>query len=85
MVKDQISYIRLQIPKQGKNIDQTKVLLENEYGVFQKLLKDNALFLEYGEADRKENVWSAEERGCVSKHGDDVETTTNGTQLLKIF
>ena len=60
---------------------------KNDYNKFQELLKDNRIvFGLSGEGGplRKRFKWEAEERGKVSKTlWDDVETTTNGTQLIK--
>lgn len=60
---------------------------KNDYVNFQRLLKDNRIvFGSTGEAgpQRKRFIWEAQERGMVAKTiWDDVETTTNGTQLLK--
>ena len=60
---------------------------KNDYEHFKKLLEDNRIvFGATGEAgpQRKRFIWEAEERGCVSKTlWTDVETTTNGTDLLK--
>lgn len=60
---------------------------KNDYEHFQELLKDNRIvFGVTGEAgpQRKRFIWEAEERGSVSKTlWTDVETTTNGTELLK--
>lgn len=60
---------------------------KNDYEHFQELLKDNRIvFGVSGEAgpQRKRFKWEAEERGSVSKTlWTDVETTTNGTELLK--
>ena len=60
---------------------------KNDYVNFQRLLKDNRIvFGSTGEAgpQRKRFIWEAQERGMVAKSiWDDVETTTNGTQLLK--
>lgn len=60
---------------------------KNEYSVFLKLLEDNRIvFGSSGEAgpQRKRFWFEAEERGRVSKTWwDEVETTTNGTSLLK--
>ncbi|WP_281190495.1 site-specific DNA-methyltransferase [Methanobrevibacter curvatus] len=60
---------------------------KNDFDRFQELLKDNRIvFGKDGESapQRKRFIWEAKERGKVSKTWwDDVETTTNGTQLLK--
>lgn len=60
---------------------------KNDYDKFQELVKDNRIvFGTTGEGgpQRKRFIWEAQERGKVSKTWwDDVETTTNGTQLLK--
>ncbi len=60
---------------------------KNDYDHFQKLLKDNRIvFGVSGEAgpQRKRFKSEAEERGSVSKTlWTDIETTTNGTELLK--
>lgn len=60
---------------------------KNDYEHFQELLKDNRIvFGATGEAgpQRKRFIWEAKERGSVSKTlWTDVETTTNGTELLK--
>lgn len=60
---------------------------KNEYKVFKKLVEDNRIvFGATGEAgpQRKRFWFEAEERGKVPKTWwDDVETTTNGTSLLK--
>lgn len=60
---------------------------KNDYEHYQDLLKDNRIvFGVTGEAgpQRKRFIWEAEERGSVSKTlWTDVETTTNGTELLK--
>jgi adenine-specific DNA-methyltransferase len=60
---------------------------KNDYNNFQKLLKDNRIvFGKTGDGgpQRKRFIWEAQERGKVAKTWwDDVETTTNGTQLLK--
>jgi adenine-specific DNA-methyltransferase len=60
---------------------------KNDFNKFQELLKDNRIvFGKTGEGgpQRKRFIWEAQERGKVSKTWwDDVETTTNGTQLLK--
>lgn len=60
---------------------------KNDYEHFQELLKDNRIvFGVSGEAgpQRKRFKWEAKERGSVSKTlWTDVETTTNGTELLK--
>lgn len=60
---------------------------KNDFGKFQELVKDNRIvFGKTGDGgpQRKRFIWEAEERGKVVKTWwDDVETTTNGTQLLK--
>ncbi|CCQ94740.1 Adenine specific DNA methylase Mod [[Clostridium] ultunense Esp] len=60
---------------------------KNDYKKFQELVKDNRIvFGKTGEGgpQRKRFIWEAKERGKVAKTiWDDVETTTNGTQLLK--
>ena len=60
---------------------------KNDYTHFQELLADNRIvFGKTGEGgpQRKRFIWEAQERGKVAKTWwDDVETTTNGTQLLK--
>ncbi|MEE3618016.1 site-specific DNA-methyltransferase [Actinobacillus pleuropneumoniae] len=60
---------------------------KNDYETFQKLLADNRIvFGVSGEAGpQRKRFWTeAEERGKVAKTWwEDVETTTNGTQLLK--
>lgn len=60
---------------------------KNDYKKYQELLADNRIvFGKTGEGgpQRKRFVWEAQERGKVSKTlWDDVETTTNGTQLIK--
>lgn len=60
---------------------------KNDYNNFQKLLADNRIvFGRTGEGgpQRKRFKWEAEERGKVAKTWwDDVETTTNGTVLVK--
>ena len=60
---------------------------KNEYKVFLKLMEDNRIvFGTTGDAGpQRKRFWSeAEERGRVSKTWwDEVETTTNGTTLLK--
>lgn len=60
---------------------------KNDYDRFQQLLLDNRIvFGVSGEAgpQRKRFKYEAEERGKVAKTlWDDIETTTNGTQLLK--
>ena len=60
---------------------------KNDFEKFQELLKDNRIvFGKSGDAapQRKRFIWEAQERGKVVKTiWDDVETTTNGTQLLK--
>jgi adenine-specific DNA-methyltransferase len=60
---------------------------KNDYEKFQELLKDNRII--FGKTNesgpqRKRFIWEAEERGKVAKTlWDDIETTTNGTQLIK--
>lgn len=60
---------------------------KNDYEHFQKLLADNRIvFGKKGDSgpQRKRFIWEARERGKVTKTWwDDVETTTNGTQLIK--
>ena len=60
---------------------------KNDFDKYQELVKDNRIvFGTTGEGgpQRKRFIWEAQERGKVSKTWwDDVETTTNGTQLLK--
>ncbi|MCM1140491.1 MAG: site-specific DNA-methyltransferase [Muribaculum sp.] len=60
---------------------------KNDYKKFQELLADNRIvFGKTGEGgpQRKRFIWEAQERGKVAKTiWDDVETTTNGTQLVK--
>lgn len=60
---------------------------KNEYSVFVKLMEDNRIvFGSSGDAGpQRKRFWvEAEERGRVSKTWwDEVETTTNGTTLLK--
>lgn len=60
---------------------------KNDYKKFQELLADNRIvFGKTGDGgpQRKRFIWEAQERGKVTKTWwDDVETTTNGTQLLK--
>lgn len=60
---------------------------KNDYKKFQELLADNRIvFGKTGEGgpQRKRFIWEAKERGKVAKTlWDDVETTTNGTQLVK--
>jgi adenine-specific DNA-methyltransferase len=60
---------------------------KNDYDKFQELLKDNRIvFGKTGESgpQRKRFIWEAMERGKVAKTlWDDIETTTNGTQLIK--
>ena len=60
---------------------------KNDYQKFQELLRDNRIvFGKTGEGgpQRKRFIWEAQERGKVSKTlWDDVETTTNGTQMIK--
>ena len=54
---------------------------------YKELLKDNRIvFGKNGESgpQRKRFIWEAKERGKVVKNlWNDIETTTNGTQLLK--
>jgi adenine-specific DNA-methyltransferase len=60
---------------------------KNDYEKFQELLKDNRII--FGKTNesgpqRKRFIWEAQERGKVAKTlWDDIETTTNGTQLIK--
>ncbi len=60
---------------------------KNDYKKFQELLKDNRIVFGKtgdGAPQRKRFIWEAQERGKVAKTlWDDVETTTNGTQLIK--
>ena len=60
---------------------------KNDFSHFQELLADNRIvFGKTGEGGplRKRFIWEAQERGKVAKTWwDDVETTTNGTQLVK--
>jgi len=60
---------------------------KNDYKHFQELLADNRIvFGKTGDSgpQRKRFLWEATERGKVTKTWwDDVETTTNGTQLIK--
>ena len=60
---------------------------KNDYEKYKQLLTDNRIvFGKNGTSgpQRKRFIWEAEERGRVVKTiWDDVETTTNGTQLLK--
>lgn len=60
---------------------------KNDYSKFLELLKDNRIIFGKtgdGSPQRKRFIWEAQERGKVAKTWwDDVETTTNGTQLLK--
>ncbi len=60
---------------------------KNDYNKFQELLEDNRIVFGRtgdGGPQRKRFIWEAQERGKVAKTWwDDVETTTNGTQLLK--
>ena len=60
---------------------------KNDYEKYQELVKDNRIiFGKTGDGAplRKRFKWEAKERGKVTKTiWDDVETTTNGTQLLK--
>ena len=60
---------------------------KNDYEKYLQLLADNRIVFGKngtGGPQRKRFIWEAEERGRVVKTiWDDVETTTNGTQLLK--
>jgi adenine-specific DNA-methyltransferase len=60
---------------------------KNDYDKYQELLKDGRIvFGVYGESgpQRKRFLYEARERGKVAQTWwDDVDTTTNGTQLLK--
>lgn len=60
---------------------------KNDFETFKKLIADNRIvFGRTGEGgpQRKRFIWEAQERGRVAKTWwDDVETTTNGTQLVK--
>ena len=60
---------------------------KNDYNKFQELLADNRIIFGRtgdGGPQRKRFIWEAQERGKVAKTWwDDIETTTNGTQLLK--
>lgn len=60
---------------------------KNDYKKFQELMADNRIvFGKTGDGgpQRKRFIWEAQERGKVAKTlWDDVETTTNGTQLVK--
>ena len=60
---------------------------KNDWNKFQELMSEGRIvFGASGEAgpQRKRYVWEAQERGKVAKTWwDDVETTTNGTQLVK--
>ena len=60
---------------------------KNDYNNFQKLVEDNRIvFGKTGDGgpQRKRFIWEAKERGKVAKTWwDDVETTTNGTQMIK--
>jgi adenine-specific DNA-methyltransferase len=60
---------------------------KNDYNKFQELLADNRIvFGKTGDSgpQRKRFIWEAQERGKVANTWwDNVETTTNGTQLLK--
>lgn len=60
---------------------------KNDYNKFQELMKDNRIvFGKTGDGgpQRKRFIWEAEGRGKVTKTiWDDIEATTNGTQLLK--
>lgn len=59
---------------------------KNDYSKFQELIKDNRIVFGTtgeGSPQRKRFIWEAQERGKVAKTlWDDIETTTNGTQLL---
>lgn len=60
---------------------------KNDEKKFRELLEDNRIvFGKTGEGapQRKRFIWEAQERGKVAKTlWDDIETTTNGTQLVK--
>ena len=60
---------------------------KNDLKKYKELLKDNRIFFgKNGESgpQRKRFIWEAKERGKVVKNlWNDIETTTNGTQLLK--
>lgn len=60
---------------------------KNDYNKFKQLVADDRIVFGKngtGAPQRKRFLWEAEERGRVTKTiWDDVETTTNGTQLLK--
>lgn len=60
---------------------------KNDLKKYKELLKDNRIvFGKNGESgpQRKRFIWEAKERGKVVKNlWNDIETTTNGTQLLK--
>lgn len=60
---------------------------KNDYNHFKELLADNRIVFGKtgnGGPQRKRFIWEAQERGRVVKTWwDDVETTTNGTQLVK--
>lgn len=60
---------------------------KNDYNKYQELLADNRIVFGRtgdGGPQRKRFIWEAQERGKVVKTWwDDVETTTNGTQMLK--
>ena len=60
---------------------------KNDYDKFQELLADNRIVFGRtgdGGPQRKRFIWEAQERGKVVKTWwDDVDTTTNGTQMLK--
>lgn len=60
---------------------------KNDYEHFKKLLEDNRIVFGItgeGGPQRKRFIWEAEERGSVTKTlWTDVETTTNGTDMLK--
>ncbi len=60
---------------------------KNDYAKYQELVKDGRIvFGKTGDGgpQRKRFIWEAEERGKVAKTWwDDVETTTNGTQMIK--
>ena len=74
-------------PKTGKFIPQMKVQVGKTIMKIPRACKDNQII--FGKTGRwctirKRFKWEAEERGKVTKTiWDDVETTTNGTQLLK--
>ncbi len=60
---------------------------KNDFNKFQELMADNRIVFGRtgdGGPQRKRFIWEAQERGKVVKTWwDDVETTTNGTQMLK--